>query len=300
MSKILLKKVDLPNGETLGYREREGGEKIILLIHGNMTSSKHWDVVLENMDPKYKLYAVDLRGFGVSTYKNIIKEVRDLSEDVRLFVDQLNIQPYAIVGWSMGGEVSLQYCADHVDACEKLLLINSGSTRGYPVYPLGKDGLPVVTQRLETYEEIRADKTKTQIVQGAYDAKNKDLLKAIWDLTIYRKRKPDAEKYDEYLEDMLTQRNLAETYHMQNIFNIGSAHNGLVEGTNQAKNINIPVLVMHGNEDIIVNEKMTNEILEDIGPNAEYKKLTGCGHSPLIDDLDMLLNTMESFLDRKE
>ena len=29
-----------------------------------MTSSKHWDLVLENMDAEYKLYALDLRGFG--------------------------------------------------------------------------------------------------------------------------------------------------------------------------------------------------------------------------------------------
>lgn len=32
--KVTLKKVDLPNGETLAYRERDGGEENVLLIHG--------------------------------------------------------------------------------------------------------------------------------------------------------------------------------------------------------------------------------------------------------------------------
>ena len=49
---VQYKHVQLPNGETIAYQEREGGHKKVLLIHGNMTSSVHWDLVLENMDPK--------------------------------------------------------------------------------------------------------------------------------------------------------------------------------------------------------------------------------------------------------
>jgi len=41
VNKVQYKQVDLPNGERISYREREGGEKKLLLIHGNMTSSKH-------------------------------------------------------------------------------------------------------------------------------------------------------------------------------------------------------------------------------------------------------------------
>ncbi|WDC84934.1 hypothetical protein PL321_05085 [Caloramator sp. mosi_1] len=42
MGKVELKKVNLKNGEVMGYRE--GGEgKTILLVHGNMVSSRHWE-----------------------------------------------------------------------------------------------------------------------------------------------------------------------------------------------------------------------------------------------------------------
>ena len=62
--KVQYKQVDLPNGERISYQEREGGEKKLLLIHGNMTSSKHWDLVIEHLDPSYKVYGIDMRGFG--------------------------------------------------------------------------------------------------------------------------------------------------------------------------------------------------------------------------------------------
>ena len=57
--KVELKKVPLPNGETLTYREREGGDRNLLLIHGNMTSSKHWDLLIDRLNPNLKVYALD-------------------------------------------------------------------------------------------------------------------------------------------------------------------------------------------------------------------------------------------------
>ncbi|MBO8157327.1 MAG: alpha/beta hydrolase [Bacillaceae bacterium] len=298
MAEIHMKKVALPNGETLGYRERSGGNKAVLLIHGNMTSSKHWDLVLESLDDKYKVYAVDLRGFGESSYNKQIESIKDFSEDVRMFIEALGIHPYAIAGWSTGGAVGMQYCASYPDGCEKLLLLASASTRGYPFFASGPDGLPDVSKRLRTYEEIKQDQGKTIPIQGAYDTGNKEFLKMIWNGLIYDRNQPDEKKYEEYLDDMLTQRNLAEVYHALNTFNISSHYNGLTEGTGEVRQIQIPVLVMWGNRDHVVLKNMTEEILEDLGDKAQYQELDGCGHSPLIDNLDLLIQTMEHFLDQ--
>ncbi|MEG0451194.1 MAG: alpha/beta hydrolase, partial [Lysinibacillus sp.] len=43
-----LQEVKLSNGETLTYRKRDGGDELVILVHGNMTSSKHWDLLLES------------------------------------------------------------------------------------------------------------------------------------------------------------------------------------------------------------------------------------------------------------
>ena len=144
MAQVYLKKVELPNGETLGYREREGGHELVVLVHGNMTSSKHWDILLEQMPEEYKLYALDLRGFGSSTYHQPINSLKEFSDDLKLFVDALQLRDFTLVGWSTGGGVSMQYSADYPEHVKKLVLLASASTRGYPFYGTGtsENGLP--------------------------------------------------------------------------------------------------------------------------------------------------------------
>lgn len=292
---VEMKKVNLPNGETLAYREREGGEQRVLLIHGNMTSSKHWDLVLEKMDPSFKLYAVDMRGFGGSTYLKPIQSIKDFSDDIKQFVDVIGLTDFSIVGWSTGGAVAMQFVADYPGICEKLVLLASASTRGYPFFGLTEAGLPDLNNRLQTYEDVKQD-SKTLAIQGAYDSRNRDLLKATWNMLIYTKNQPNEEQYEEYVDDMLTQKNLAEVYHALNTFNISSIHNGLTEGNNQAKDITVPTLVLRGERDLVIAEHMATEIMEDLGKNARFVELKDCGHSPLVDDLDQLLNEMTNFL----
>ncbi|WOV89142.1 alpha/beta hydrolase [Sporosarcina oncorhynchi] len=291
-----LQKVKLANGEQIAYRERNGGEQVVVLVHGNMTSSKHWDVLIDTMDPKYKVYALDLRGFGESTYEQRVTGIRDFSEDLHGFIETLRLDEFDLVGWSTGGAICMQYVADHPGKCRKLVLLASASTRGYPFFGTKADGTPDLERRLQTIEDVEQDAGKTLAMQGLYDTKNREGLKAVWNALIYTQNQPDSSKYDEYVEDMLTQRNLADVYHSLNTFNISSVHNGVTEGSDQAKDITIPVLVLRGDRDYVVNAQMTEEIMEDLGDNATFISLEDMGHSPLIDNLEKLTETIETFL----
>lgn len=288
-----IKTVKLENGETLGYRERDGGEDVLLLIHGNMTSSKHWDLVLEAFPTNFKIYAIDLRGFGASTYHKPIETIKDFSDDVKQFVDALGLGDFTICGWSTGGAVAMQFTADYSDHVNKIILLASASTRGYPFYSVNAFGQQV---RLTKKEEYAKDFTKAIPVLRAYQNKDKLFLRNMWDLLIYNNNKPNSARYEEYLEDMLTQRNLVDVYQALNLFNISGFSNGINDGTNQAKRIGVPILVLWGENDLIVSEKMTKEIVEDLGENAKLRVLRNCGHSPLVDNLDQLMNEMVNFL----
>ncbi|MGG0719159.1 alpha/beta hydrolase [Robertmurraya massiliosenegalensis] len=290
-----LKKVEIANGETIAYRERIGGEKKLLLIHGNMTSSKHWDLVIEKIDPSFKIIAVDLRGFGHSSYNQPIQSIKDFSDDIKRFIESIGLTDFSIVGWSTGGAVGMQFVTEYPGICEKLVLLASASTRGYPFFGLTADGQVDLSMRLQTYEDVKKD-SKTVAIQGAYDARNREVLKATWNMLIYTKNQPDPVLYEEYVDDMLTQRNLAEVYHALNTFNISPVHNGLTDGSNQAKDIVIPTLVLRGERDLVISEKMAEEIMSDLGENARFVELKDSGHSPLVDDLDQLLQVMTDFL----
>ena len=190
----------------------------------------------------------------------------------------------------------MQFAADYPGYCEKLVLLASASTRGYPFFGTSEEGLPDVNNRLVTYEDVKADAGKTIAVQTAYDQQNRGFLKAMWNMLIYTDRQPGEGHYDEYVDDMLTQRNLAEVYHSLNTFNISPVNNGLKEGTDQVKDIQIPVLVLRGDRDLVVTKRMAEEIVEDFEGQARFVELKNCGHSPLVDDLDQLLQHIEGFL----
>ena len=292
----ILHKVELSNGETLTYRIREGGDEIVVLVHGNMTSSKHWDLLLESMDERFTIYAVDMRGFGGSTYNIRITSIKDFSDDLKLWIDALNLKNFTMIGWSTGGNVAMQFCADYPGYAEKLVLFASGSTRGYPFYSSNADGTPNVADRLKTIEQIEQDPVKTIPMQQMYDTKNREGLKFVWNSAIYTHNQPDIERYEQYVDDMLTQRNLADVYHALNVFNISAVDNEVSIGTNQVKDIQVPTLILYGDRDFVVIEAMTNEIIEDFEGSAYVKKLVNCGHSPLVDCLDETKDAIEQFI----
>lgn len=297
MNKLdVLAKVELTNGETLSYRKRDGGDELVLLVHGNMTSSKHWDLLMESMDERFTIYAVDMRGFGESTYNKRITSIKDFSEDIKLFVDALKLKDFTIIGWSTGGNVAMQFCADYPDYSKKLVLFASGSTRGYPFYSSNADGTPDLTKRLATIEQIEEDPVKTIPMQQMYDTKNRDGLKFVWNSAIYTQNQPEEARYEQYVDDMLTQRNLADVYHALNTFNISAVDNEVAKGTNQVKDIQIPTFVLYGDRDFVVNGAMTTEIIEDFEGRAQIMKLANCGHSPLVDCLDETKEAIEEFI----
>lgn len=297
MNKLdVLANVELSNGETLTYRKREGGDELVLLVHGNMTSSKHWDLLLESMDERFTIYAVDMRGFGESTYNKRITSIKDFSDDIKLFVDALELRDFTIIGWSTGGNVAMQFCADYPDYSKKLVLFASGSTRGYPFYSSNADGTPDLTKRLATIEQIEQDPVKTIPMQQMYDTKNRDGLKFVWNSVIYTQNQPDEARYEQYVDDMLTQRNLADVYHALNTFNISAVDNVVARGTNQVKDIHIPTFVLYGDRDFVVTGAMTTEIIEDFAGRAQIMKLVNCGHSPLVDCLDETKEAIEEFI----
>jgi pimeloyl-ACP methyl ester carboxylesterase len=219
VSNILLNSIQIPNGETIGYRESGSGDKILVLIHGNMSSSKHWDVLIENLPEEYKIYALDLRGMGISTYNTPVNTVKDFAEDVKSVIDILGLKKFFLAGWSFGGTVSMQFAADYAEYVEKLILVESGAINGFPMFKIDEKGQPILTERVSTREDIAVNPAAAPLLY-AYANKDKEFLKKVWQLTVYTENEPTPEKFDEYIEDTLTQRNLIDLDYSILNFNI--------------------------------------------------------------------------------
>lgn len=297
MSDILLNTVELSNGETLGYRKSGDGNKILVLVHGNMSTSKHWDTVMESMPSEYTTYAIDMRGFGTSTYNNRANSLRDFSEDLKLFVDAIGLKKFYLAGWSTGGGVAMYFTIDYPEYVEKLILVESVGIMGYPMFKKDASGQPIIGEFIKTKEEIEADLVQVVPILNAYRDKNRAFLRAVWDSAIYVSQKPSEERYEEYLDAMLTQRNLVDIDYSLVHFNISDKHNGVVEGSGEVHKIKTATLVIQGKNDLVVPMAMGVGIADGIGENAKLMLLDDGGHSPITDNLDRFMNLILTFME---
>ncbi len=293
---ILLNSIKLSNGETMGYRKIGEGSKILILVHGNMSTSKHWDTVMESMPPEYTSYAIDMRGFGLSSYNIPVNSLRDFSEDLKLFVDAMGLKSFNLAGWSTGGGVAMYFAIDYPEYVEKLILVESVGIKGYPMFKKDDTGQPILGEFLRTKEEIGADKVQVVPILNAYWNRDKAFLRMVWDSGIYLFGKPKEERYEEYLEAMLTQRNLVDIDYSLVHFNISDEHNGVVEGTGEVHKIKAPTMVIQGKKDLIVPMDMGVGIAEGIGDISKLELLDNGGHAPMTDDLNRFMNLILSFM----
>lgn len=295
MKPAIMKSVALSNGETIAYQEAGNGTEILVLIHGNMTSSQHWDLVIEQLQDSYHIYALDLRGFGFSTYHHPIDSLNEFAEDVKLFVDELQLKKFSLVGWSMGGGVAMQFAAAYPMNVNKLILVESVGVKGYPSFKKDINGQPIVSNLLKTKEEIAKDPVQIAPVVQALKQKDKQYYRNIWNLLIYTHHQPSPDRYEKYLNDMLTQRNFVDVNYGLVTFNISDEHNGVVAGNGDMNRIQVPTLVLQGNRDYVVPKVVGEELAKHL-PNAKLVVLENCGHSPFIDCLEAFINEVTEFL----
>ncbi|GAA0816184.1 intracellular short-chain-length polyhydroxyalkanoate depolymerase [Clostridium tertium] len=290
---LKLKKVTLLNGETIAYRESGEGEKTLLLIHGNMTSSRHWDILTEKIKEKYKILAVDMRGFGQSSYNSPINSLNDFAKDIEELLDILKVDICSAIGWSTGGGVALELAANIPEKIEKVILLESVGVKGYPIFKKDSNGQPT-DELLKTKNEIAEDPIQVKPVLNALAAKNKEFYRKLWNMAIYTHNKPNDELYEEYLDDMLTQRNLVDVDYALVYFNITNESNGVNNGSDKCKLVKAPVLILQGNHDYVVPMSMAEDTNKFIG-NSRIVVLNS-GHSPMIDCMNTLIEEIYDFI----
>lgn len=297
MAKLEARSIPLPNGETVGYRESGSGDSVLFLIHGNMTSSRHLEPFMVNFPPQFRLIAVDLPGFGISSYKNRVSSLRDLSGTVELLADKFHLTRFSVLGWSMGGGVAMQFASDYPERVERLILLGSIGVKGYQLLRKDKDGSPIQDDFLKTREEIASDPVQVAPVLNAFRNRDKGFFRKVWDILIYSDNKPVEEDYEEYLEDILTQRNYVDMYFAMSRFNISDQNNGVVDGTGEVDKIAAPTLVIHGDRDLVIPRQTASEVVDSIGSNAELVILPNTGHSPLVDSLTKTISMITGFME---
>ncbi|MFE7035748.1 alpha/beta fold hydrolase [Streptomyces sp. NPDC057621] len=119
----------------LACRDWDGPGQPIVLLHGLAGHAGEWDVLAQDLHPRYRVVAFDQRGHGASE-----RRPRDVSRaayvaDVIAVVDQLALPRPVLVGQSLGGHTAMLAAAAHPGLVRALVLVEASPGRSHPSGP---------------------------------------------------------------------------------------------------------------------------------------------------------------------
>ncbi len=116
------------------YRAAGSGPPVVL-IHGMVNSSRHWEQVALRLADRYTVIAPDLIGHGDSATPRGDYSLGAHAASIRDLLSVVGIERATIVGHSLGGGVAMQFFYQFPQRVERMALISSGGL-GQEVSPL--------------------------------------------------------------------------------------------------------------------------------------------------------------------
>lgn len=278
--------------EELAYLD-VGQGPVVVMVHGNMSSSIHYEPLISRIKDKYRCIAVDLRGFGDSSYNNRFDTLEELADDVNLLTEALGIDSYYLVGWSNGGGVSLKLCAKYPDKVKKFFDIEGAGLKGYPLYK--KENYQSTGKPYANKEEMAQDPMQVAPVLAIFEKGDAAMMTSIWDATIYTVNKPTREQNDLWMSETLKQRNLVDLDWALATLNMSDEYTPYGKGDGSIKNIKCPVALTMAEKDIVVPDYMVLDNYNALGELATLLPYENCGHSPMVDCPDRLAKDVVEF-----
>lgn len=291
--KLEKKKIALAKEEYAYIDVGEGD--VLLFVHGNMSSCYHFLPLIEKLSSNYRCVAMDLRGFGDSSYNNRFDSLKELADDVVEFCSKLNITKVHLIGWSTGGGVILEFAAKHPEMVKSLFSIEGASHKGYPVFKKDKMYQAIYGEIYSSKEEMALDPVQVGPAIKLLSTKDFAGMTAIWNAVIYTVNKPSEEDNEFYMNETLKQRNVLDIDWSLAKLNMGDTNNFYSDGDGSIHKIQCKCAFTSGEMDLTVPPRMVMENVTALKGKAKLITYTNCGHDPLIDRLDDLVKDIKEF-----
>ena len=236
----------------------------IVFLNSLGTDFRVWDKLLDVLGERFRTVRLDKRGHGLSTnHKNDIS-IESLAKDVSVLVDSLTIKNICLVGLSIGGLIALEFIKQRPNLCNKLILSDTAPKIGS--------------------ENMWAERIK-RVQEGGIEAISDDIL-ARWFSNEFLKNKT--------VELQMWRSMLTRT--------TKSGYIGCCEAisqcdlTEQAKLINIPTLVIVGDEDGSTPVNLVKDAANLIDGSI-FKVIKKAGHLPCVEQPNEVASIFLEFLE---
>lgn len=238
-----------------------GSGKPIVLIHGYPLNSDSWEKQIPMLiEAGYRVIAYDRRGFGSSSKPSDGYDYDTFAEDLNQLMTQLDLNEAVLVGFSMGtGEVT-RYLSKYGSArVEKAILLGV-----VPPFLLKTDDNP------EGVDQSVFDGIKEAVV-----ADRPSFFTGFFnDFFSVDKLKPQKRITDEVIE--MSQQ---VAYKASAIASLKCVDSWLTDFREDAKKIDVPTLIVHGDDDRTLPIEATAKRLPDFIKDSRLVVIEGGPHA---------------------
>jgi pimeloyl-ACP methyl ester carboxylesterase len=236
-----------------------GGGPAVVLVHGWLSSSRIWEQLAGRLAQRFTVYTLDLSGFGESDKPLSGYGIRNGSRLLYAFCAHFGLTHANIIGHDLGGAMAVKLAADHPDVVGRLVVISTPADEdqiGLPTM-LWLVTVPVVGPIF--YALGRVARPVRRLWMRPFVADSHDLTEEIVD-DAGRSTPAAVSKTLSISRREISRGRLAR----------------------QARIIKIPLLVVSGEEDQIVDPQ-SGGVWAGRVDKAEICLIDECGHMPMVE-----------------
>ena len=236
-----------------------GGGPAVVLVHGWLTSSRLWEQLAGRLAQRFTVYTLDLSGFGESDKPLSGYGVRNGSRLLYAFCAHFGLTRANVIGHDLGGAMAVKLAADHPDVVGRLVIVSTPADEDQIDVPtlLWLATLPVVGPLF--YALGRAARP----------------VRRLW-------MRPFVADPDDLTEEVVDDAGRSTPTAVSKTLSIGRREISRGRLARQARIIKIPLLVVAGEQDQIVDPQSVGVWAGGVD-RAEISLIDECGHLPMIE-----------------
>ena len=258
--------LELADGSKIHFRD-EGNKdgEVLLLVHGFNGSLFNYEPLVPYLSDNYRIISLDLPAHGLTgavesdlyshkAYQNVIEQV----------IKILEVDKFYFVGHSMGGMIAWRYALDNLDQLNGLIIIGSAF--------FGNE------QEFENFQTINAPPVAFELIESKFFIRLLEyitpriLVKEGISQSVYDQSIVTDELVDQFHDIILMEGTRVAVGRLAEVHEDDFIANPL-----DLRKITIPSLIVHGEEDNLVDIKFIDHFIEQI-PNAKLISYPKTGH----------------------
>ncbi len=257
------------NNLTVSYSDHGPDDApVIIFIHGFPLNKSMWNIQVEALKENYRVIAYDIRGHGNSDPGIDEFFIELFVIDLLRLMEKLKIEKSILCGLSLGGYIALNAVLKHPDRFDGLILNDTQCIADTP--EIKENRCNAIISIKEKGVEQYADEIIKKLFAQETFTKNKNVIDAVREMIISTPK-----------------QSLCNTLH---------ALAERKETCDQLPEINIPVLIMVGQEDKITPIAAAQQMHEKI-LNSKLEIIQQAGHLSNLENLTAFNTHLANFLE---